>query len=103
MLNEFSGFLSCGLAVVFPAGDDKTIMNFGHHKLHLSMPAVIQPSLPMYLRSKHDDNDSGRKFQPKGLEPMTDTQKAMIEDRFNVSEAHIASVCADLPVPPGQG
>ena len=100
---EFSGFLSCGLAVVFPAGDDKTIMNFGHHKLHLSMPAVIQPSLPMYLRSKHDDNDSGRKFQPKGLEPMTDTQKAMIEDRFNVSEAHIASVCADLPVPPGQG
>jgi len=100
---EHSGFLSCGLAVLFPAGDKKTIMNFGHHKLHHEMPAVIQPLPPMYLRSKHADNDSGAKFVPAGLAPMTDAQKALIEKRFNVSEAHIARVCAALPVSRDKG
>jgi len=95
---EISGFLSCGLSVLFPEGDKKTIMNFAHHKLHHEMPAVIQPSPPMYLRAKHADNDSGVKFEPEGLTPMTDAQKELIEKRFNVSEAHIARVCAALPV-----
>lgn len=100
---EISGFLSCGLSVLFPEGDDKTIMNFGHHKLHHEMPAVIQPSPPMYLRSKHADNDSGRKFQPEGLAPMTAAQKALIEERFNVTEAQITRTCAALPVSRGKG
>lgn len=98
---EFGAFLSCGLAVLFPPGDEKTIMNFGHHKLHQTMPMFIQPALPMYLRSKHDDNDSGDKFQPKGLEPATDAQKELIKSRFNVSEDHIASVFAAPRVPRG--
>ena len=99
---EHSGFLSCGLSVLFPEGDKKTIMNFGHHKLHHAMPAVVQPLPPMYLRSKHADNDSGARFEPAGLAPMTDAQKALIGKRFNVSEAQIARVCAALPVSRGK-
>ncbi|MEI4197888.1 glycosyltransferase [Roseovarius sp. E0-M6] len=98
---EFGGFLSCGLAVLFPAGDDKTVMNFGHHKLHHSMPMMIQPTPPMYLRAKHDDNDSGAKFQPKGLEPATDTQVTLIKERFNVSADQIASAFSAPLVPHG--
>lgn len=89
---EFGPFLSCGLAVFFPPRDDKTIMNFGHHKLHHVMTTVIQPSEPMYLRAKHDDNDSGDKFQPKGLKPMTDEQTTLIKARFNVDEAHVRAL-----------
>jgi len=96
---EFSGFLSCGLSVLFPEGSEKTIMNYGHHKLHHVMPAVIQPELPMYLRAKHDDNDSGAKFEPQGLAPMTEAQAALIKARFNVSEEAISAVCAALLVP----
>jgi len=89
---EKTGFLSCGLAVLFPPGDGKTIMNFGHHKLHHSMPAIIQPKVPMYLRSKHGDNDSGKKFEPTGLVEMTDAQRALFIERFNVDETRVKSI-----------
>lgn len=93
---EFGHFLSCGLAVYFPAKDTKTVMNFGHHKLHQVMPMMIQPAPPMYLRSKHDDNDSGDKFQPRNLVPADEAQKELFKTRFNVSEDHIAKVFDDL-------
>lgn len=102
MRPEFGHFLSCGLMVLFPAGDTKTVMNFGHHKLHHTMPMIVQPAPPMYLRSKHADNDSGDKFQPSGLIPADEAQQELLKTRFNVSEDHIASVYADLLGPRGR-
>jgi len=98
-----SSFWACGLAVHFAQGDDKTIMNFGHHKLHHVMPSIIHPRPPMYIRAKHGDNDSAAKFRPRRLKPLTDTQRQIFRDRFNVDEEHARAVFAALAVPPGKG
>lgn len=81
-----TSFWACGLAVLFPPGDAKTIMNFGHHKLHHVMPAIVQPRPPMYLRAKHDDNDSEAKFKPGPMHRLNDREIRLFRDRFNVSQ-----------------
>ncbi|MFX0540745.1 glycosyltransferase [Roseovarius sp. S4756] len=91
-----SSFWACGLAVHFAEGDDKTIMNFGHHKLHHIMPSIIHPRPPMYIRAKHADNDSEAKFRPRRLKPLTDAQRQIFRDRFNVDEDRVRTAFAEL-------
>ena len=98
-----SGFWACGLAVHFAAGDDKTIMNFAHHKLHHVMPAIIHPHPPMYIRAKHADNDSEAKFRPRRLKPLSEAQRRIFQTRFNVDEERVRDVFAALDVPRGKG
>nr|WP_309502107.1 putative rhamnosyl transferase [uncultured Roseovarius sp.] len=90
-----TAFWACGLGVTFPAGDTRTVMNYGHHKLHHSMPAVIQPRPPMYIRAKHDDNDSAAKFKTGPLKPLDDAGRQLFRDRFNVDEAEICRIFAN--------
>ena len=90
LAHEIQGqFLACGLAVLFRPGDPKTVMNYGHHKLHQSMPTLIEPETHMYLRALHDDNDSHARISTKGLVPLTDDQRAFFKERFNVDEAAV--------------
>lgn len=90
LAREIQGqFLACGLAVLFRPGDSKTVMNFGHHKLHHSMPTIIDPNMEMYLRALHDDNDSHARTTDKNLKPLTDEQRSFFKARFNVSEADV--------------
>ncbi|MFX0544005.1 glycosyltransferase [Roseovarius sp. S1116L3] len=91
-----SSFWACGLAVHFAEGDDKTIMNFGHHKLHHIMPSIIHPRPRMYIRAKHVDNDSEAKFRPRRLRPLTDAQRQIFRDRFNVDEERVRAAFAEL-------
>ncbi|PVA11223.1 riboflavin synthase subunit beta [Pelagivirga sediminicola] len=97
-----SAFWACGLAVHFAEGDARTIMNYGHHKLHHEMPAIIQPRPPMYIRAKHTDNDSAAKFRPTGLKPLTDAQRQIFRDRFNVDEEQVRAVFSALDAPRGK-
>lgn len=92
-----TGYWACGLAVLFQPGDDRTVMNFGHHKLHLEMPMLIRPEPRMYLRAKHDDNDSGDRFAPGGLQPLTTRQRRAFKTLFNVDEDHVRSVFSAAP------
>lgn len=94
-------FLACGLAVLFKPGDPKTVMNYGHHKLHLSMPTLIDPQSPMYLRAVHDDNDS--RAQHSKLAPLDDATRAFFQERFNVNEATVRQAFCAPDVPPGKG
>ncbi len=94
-----SSFWACGLAVHFAEGDARTIMNYGHHKLHHEMPSIIHPRPPMYIRAKHTDNDSAAKFRPRKLKPLTDAQARIFEDRFNVREEQVRAVFSALVVP----
>ena len=88
-------FWPCGLAAIFQPGDPKTIMNYGHHKLHTFMPTMIHPTPRMYIRAKHDDNDSVAKFKTGTLQALTDEQRAFFKAQFNVDEDHVRRVfCA---------
>ncbi len=98
-----SSFWACGLAVHFAEGDDKTIMNFGHHKLHHIMPSIIHPRPAMYIRAKHADNDSAAKFRPRRLKPLSDAQRQIFKTRFNVDEEHVRGVFAALDAPHARG
>ena len=98
-----SSFWACGLAVYFAAGDRRTIMNYGHHKLHHEMPALVTPRPPMYIRAKHADNDSAAKFIPKGLAPMNEDQRRVFKHRFNVEEDAVKALFAALDAPRGTG
>ncbi|MFD0859189.1 putative rhamnosyl transferase [Roseovarius aquimarinus] len=97
-----SSFWACGLAVHFAEGDDKTIMNFGHHKLHHVMPSIIHPHPPMYIRAKHADNDSEAKFRPRRLKPLTDAQRQLFRTRFNVDEARVREIFGAQAGPRGK-
>ncbi|MCR9148136.1 MAG: putative rhamnosyl transferase [Rhodobacteraceae bacterium] len=94
-------FLACGLAVLFRPSDPKTVMNYGHHKLHLTMPTLIDPQSPMYLRAVHDDNDS--RATHSQLAPLDDDLRALFKERFNVTEAAVRAAFCAPAVPPGKG
>ncbi|MEL7257671.1 MAG: glycosyltransferase [Pseudomonadota bacterium] len=82
-------FLACGLAVLFRPGDPQTVMNFAHHKLHHTMPTIIDPTTPMYLRAVHDDNDSRARGKDASLNPLNAEDRAFFKARFNVDEAAV--------------
>ena len=87
-----ASFLACGLAVSFRPGDPKTIMNFGHHKLHHTMPMLIEPEPAMYIRALHEDNDSRYAPKPGALQPLTEEDRTLLRARFNVDEAQVRCV-----------
>lgn len=103
LAREIQGqFLACGLAVLFRPGDPKTVMNYGHHKLHHSMPTLIEPETHMYLRALHDDNDSHARTSTKGLAPLTADQRAFFKERFNVDEAAVQAAFSAPAAIPGK-
>ena len=86
-----SQFFACGLAVLFRAGDETTVMNYAHHKLHHQMPTLINPTTEMYLRAVHSDNDSGASPDLNALMPLSDAERAFFKRRFNVDEEAVIS------------
>jgi hypothetical protein len=82
-------FLACGLAVLFRPGDPRTVMNYGHHKLHHQMPTLIDPETVMYLRAVHDDNDSRARIREGTMKPLTEEERAFFKARFNVDDSAV--------------
>ena len=99
----YSPFWACGLAVVFRPGDPKTVMNYAHHRLHTHMPTMIHPLPDMYLRAKHDDNDSEANYKTGVLEPLSENQRAFFRTQFNVDEDHVKRVFCAPAAPLGTG
>ncbi|WP_306152777.1 glycosyltransferase [Roseovarius sp. MMSF_3281] len=85
-------FLACGLAALFKPGAKKTIMNYGHHKLHETMPTLIDPGMPMYIRAVHADNDSQASDRQDKPQPATREQLDLLRAKFNVDEAQVKAV-----------
>ncbi|MEM9499239.1 MAG: glycosyltransferase [Pseudomonadota bacterium] len=84
-------FYACGLAVLFRPGDPKTVMNYGHHKMHHQMPTLIDPTTEMYLRAVHTDNDSKAGSDRTNLAPLDADTRALFKTRFNVDEAAVTA------------
>lgn len=91
------GFWACGLAVLFRPGDPKTVMNYGHHRLHHIMPTLIEPTSEMYLRAHHSDNDSGAGPADAAFEPLSPEGEALFRDRFNVDADRVRSAFSAPP------
>lgn len=96
-----TAFWACGLAVLFRPGDPLTVMNFSHHKLHHDMSTLIQPGPYMYLRAKHDDNDSAAKYKTGPMQPLDEAGRAFFKAQFNVDEDQVKAVFSAPPVPVG--
>jgi hypothetical protein len=94
-------FWACGLAVLFRPGDSKSVMNYGHHKLHHEMPTLINPEARMYLRALHGDNDTGDARHPSALMPLDEMQRTLFRARFNVDEDRVKALFAARPAPAG--
>lgn len=95
-----SPFWSCGLAVLFRPGDPLTVMNFSHHKLHREMPTLLHPTPRMYLRAKHDDNDSAEAYQTGPMHPLDAEERRLFQQQFNVDEDRVKAVFS-APLGPG--
>jgi hypothetical protein len=87
--------------VLFRHGDPRTVMNYGHHKLHHDMPMISNPGPRMYLRALHADNDSGAKHTARGLQPLSAAERAVFRDQFNVDEDRVKAVFSAPPAPVG--
>ncbi len=85
-------FLSCGMAVLFRPDSSKTVMNYGHHKLHHTMPTLIDPQMDMYLRAVHDNNDSKANQKAKSLAPLDEAGQILFKERFNVDNEQVKSL-----------
>ena len=64
------------LAIVMRPHSRRTVLNYGHHKLHQGMPTVTIPDKNMFLRSFHWDDDSlavriGATYHYQSLEQFT--------------------------------
>jgi hypothetical protein len=56
---------SCGLTLYFPPDSDTGVMDYGHHRLAEFMPTISQNDSLMYLRGRHQSNDTRPKGQGK--------------------------------------
>ena len=73
------------LAAVFKTSANNTVMNFGHHKLDQHMPMISDWDTVMFLRSFHDENDSGsaRELDRFKFTPLTAQQQHHFKTDFN--------------------
>lgn len=55
----------CGMTLYFPPDSSTGVMDYGHHRLAEFMPTVSQNDSLMYLRGRHQSNDSRPKNQGK--------------------------------------
>lgn len=73
-------FWTAGLALMFRADVNLTVMNFAHQRIGRKMPSLSFPEEEMRLRGHNDFNDSR---QGPGVKPVTlDRLDAAGEDRF---------------------
>jgi len=68
------------------------VMNFPHHKLHLEMPTLLHPTPRMYLRAKHEDNDSAESYQTGPMRLLNDDERLLFKQQFNVDEDRVKAV-----------
>ena len=84
------------LAAVFKRSGDRTIMNFGHHKLFKSMPVVSYCNRTMFIRSFHTDNDSVRDTRNiVTTAALDDDMASVMKDTFGIDHDRIKQIWSD--------
>ena len=74
-----------GLAILLPAGHDKSVLDYPHHRLARRMPVLTRSDAVMFVRGAHEDNDSGS--VPAGEPLAEDVLGELMQRRFAVDLA----------------
>ncbi|MCJ8138514.1 glycosyltransferase [Falsirhodobacter halotolerans] len=93
VVRQVADRISAGLAIAFRPEDDACVMSFAHHKVHHFMAGMTFSDTAMYVRGKHDSNDSIRgvlrhdgmemPLDPEEIVPMTGARFALDLDAFD--------------------
>lgn len=88
-------YMTAALAIRVAGGWNKTIMNFGHHKIFRSMPTLTFNDPHMYVRSHNQFNDShlGKKTK-HDLCPITPDDYHKLADGFAITAAALDRLCS---------
>ena len=86
-----------GLAIVMRPHSKRSILNYGHHKLHQEMPTVTIPDKNMFVRSFHGDNDSlavriGATYDYQSLDQFT---VQYFKETFNIDNDAVKAAWSD--------
>lgn len=77
----------CGLTLYFPPGGSTGVMDYGHHRLAEFMLTISQNDSLMYLRGRHQSNDTRPKGQGKGEIWDATRAKPVLSSRFGIDGA----------------
>jgi hypothetical protein len=75
---------SCGMTLYFPPESLTGLMDYGHHRLAEFMPTISQNDSLMYLRGRHQSNDTRPKGQSKSEVLEDGRVMPILSSRFNV-------------------
>lgn len=86
---------SAALVVHLPPDAGRCILHFPHFKVNLSMPGVTLAAKPMFLRSLHEDNDSGAVGAGYAVEQAPGEDMArLLKARFRIDLPALAAAAA---------
>ena len=79
------------LAIVLRPKAERSILNYGHHRLHEFMPVLSLSHLNMFVRSFHGDNDSlANRKQPRfEYAALDEVSRSYFKQNFNIDEAAV--------------
>lgn len=95
-------FWTAGLALMFRAGVNVTVMNFAHQRVPRKMPSLSFPEEEMMLRGHNDFNDSrqGPGVKPVTLTPLDAAGEARFRALYDIDADHVRAVFS-APMPAG--
>lgn len=89
-----------GLTLFLPPGDEKSLLDFPHHKLIGHMPGIALQDQIMYLRGKHGRNDSAGwgRLIPAAMTPAR--AERLLRDHFDIDFAGFRTALAETEPKP---
>ena len=86
------------LAIVLRPKIARSILNYGHHRLHEFMPVLSLPHVTMFVRSFNGQNDSlaNRKQPEFAYSDLDDVLRTYFKQNFNIDEAAVKAAWAAL-------
>ena len=85
---------NCGQTVYLPAGSRQNLFGWGHHQLHCHMPTVTLHDDNMFLRGRHDTNDSAFKLPAHNSRPW---DLGALKRRFDIDIGALQDALGKLP------
>lgn len=90
----FASTWNCGQTVYLPAGSRQGLFGWGHHQLHCHMPTVTLHDGNMFLRGRHDTNDSAFRLPDHNSRPW---ELDALKRRFDIDLAALQDALRKLP------
>ena len=86
------------LAIVLRPKVERSILNYGHHRLHEFMPVLSLSHLNMFVRSFHGDNDSlvNRRQPSFEYAALDEVSRSYFKQNFNIDETAVKAAWSAL-------